>query len=599
MRIQGTIKDARTEIPLSGVLITLKLEDTVLVDNSQSSDGQFQFDFSSSSFDWSRRMLTGTFRKSGYHSQTVSYKIDEGSPVVINAELTPIPVKWPRVLKTVGLIFAALILLAAIAAAIYYFFFAPGPPPPEILSFKSNFSEIAPNQPIKLSWSSQYATAAFLGTEQVELNGALDATPKETTTYTLRLQNKKGDVTEKSLIVTIPPSPQIVLFKTDPPNININDPTTLEWETVNTEKIYIMHDLEGGDTPLGPAISDNTGQNAPPGEQLLSASPDQLKGKVPVYPPATLTFTLVAVNRVGETARAQTTVTVNSPPEITTFGATRTLINPGETTLLNWKTKNGVEVTINDNPTRPIFSMEVAPTVTTIYTLIAKNTLGLRQKSIEITIPKPDPGKPPDPQKEPAKLPNILSFIIEPLSIAQGQSAQISWTTENASEIYLDDERVNPSGSKTVSPSSPRVYTLKALNIDGKADTWPRKIDVRPVPCTIILYQLENYRGDSLECTTDTPDIGPLHHRVSSIRIIGDCSAKVYSGRNYSATSMIISESAPKLRGSWIGNHAIASLRFINTPNSPAPQPDAPTAEPTTPEDPPKSSLEEQSNKRP
>jgi hypothetical protein len=86
---------------------------------------------------------------------------------------------------------------------------------------------------------------------------------------------------------------------------------------------------------------------------------------------------------------------------------------------------------------------------------------------------------------------------------------------------------------------------------------------VKTVPCTIELYEYENYTGESMRFTDDTANIGTMNTRVSSIKITGNCSVRVYSAPGFKATQQEFYQSIPSLRGTWIGNHTISSLEII------------------------------------
>jgi len=67
------------------------------------------------------------------------------------------------------------------------------------------------------------------------------------------------------------------------------------------------------------------------------------------------------------------------------------------------------------------------------------------------------------------------SLTATPATIQQGQSAMLSWTTQNASEITLESiGRVGPSGSQLVTPSSSTTYHLSAKGAGGTQEASAR-----------------------------------------------------------------------------------------------------------------------------
>src|SRR5438093_3417301 len=63
-----------------------------------------------------------------------------------------------------------------------------------------------------------------------------------------------------------------------------------------------------------------------------------------------------------------------------------------------------------------------------------------------------------------------VSISANPTTIQPGQSSTLTWTSRNATAVYLDDERVPSSGSKTVTPSSTKEYEIEATNGDKKVE---------------------------------------------------------------------------------------------------------------------------------
>ncbi len=80
--------------------------------------------------------------------------------------------------------------------------------------------------------------------------------------------------------------------------------------------------------------------------------------------------------------------------------------------------------------------------------------------------PKLQPQPPANSAKESQAAPTD-SFSVSPETIEQGKNASLTWDTKNATEVTIDDEKVDAKGSKPVSPPKSRKYTLIARGPGG------------------------------------------------------------------------------------------------------------------------------------
>jgi len=81
--------------------------------------------------------------------------------------------------------------------------------------------------------------------------------------------------------------------------------------------------------------------------------------------------------------------------------------------------------------------------------------------------------QPPPPQPK-AEAP-VASLTVSPENVQAGQQAQLSWNTQNASNVNIDGlGTVAASGSKTISPSSSTTYHLTAKGEGGTAEASAR-----------------------------------------------------------------------------------------------------------------------------
>jgi peptidoglycan-associated lipoprotein len=90
---------------------------------------------------------------------------------------------------------------------------------------------------------------------------------------------------------------------------------------------------------------------------------------------------------------------------------------------------------------------------------------------------------PPPPPPPPAKAPTA-TLTAEPETIQPGQSSTLKWSTENADDVTLDGNKVNASGSQTVSPAQTTTYHLTAKGPGGSQDATATVTVSQPPPPT-------------------------------------------------------------------------------------------------------------------
>lgn len=93
---------------------------------------------------------------------------------------------------------------------------------------------------------------------------------------------------------------------------------------------------------------------------------------------------------------------------------------------------------------------------------------------------KEAPPPPPPPPK-----PVTATLSANPTSIQRGQSANLTWSTENATDVTLEGNKVDASGSQTVSPNDTTTYHLSAKGAAGSQDvTATLSVTAPPPPPT-------------------------------------------------------------------------------------------------------------------
>ena len=95
-------------------------------------------------------------------------------------------------------------------------------------------------------------------------------------------------------------------------------------------------------------------------------------------------------------------------------------------------------------------------------------------------IVKPTPPEPPPP---PAPAARITNFTVEPRAIQTGQSATLTWSVANATDISINNGigSVAADGTRQVFPTGTTTYTLTASSAGGN-DTRSVTVDVSAPP---------------------------------------------------------------------------------------------------------------------
>ncbi|HYX53199.1 MAG TPA: peptidoglycan-associated lipoprotein Pal [Candidatus Limnocylindrales bacterium] len=89
--------------------------------------------------------------------------------------------------------------------------------------------------------------------------------------------------------------------------------------------------------------------------------------------------------------------------------------------------------------------------------------------------------KPPPPPPPPPK-PVTATLSANPTSIQAGQSSTLTWNTENADDVTLDGQKVNATGSQSVSPTQTTTYHLVAKGASGNQDATAQVTVTQPPP---------------------------------------------------------------------------------------------------------------------
>jgi len=112
--------------------------------------------------------------------------------------------------------------------------------------------------------------------------------------------------------------------------------------------------------------------------------------------------------------------------------------------------------------------------ITLVIALGVVLTLGACNKKVA-----PPPPPPPPPPAAPT-----ASLTANPSTIDKGQSTTLTWETQNATEVSIDNGigTVQPNGSQSVSPTDSTTYHLSAKGAGGTQEATARVTVTQPPP---------------------------------------------------------------------------------------------------------------------
>src|SRR5689334_12921484 len=229
----------------------------------------------------------------------------------------------------------------------------------------------------------------------------------------------------------------VIALDAQPPTINQGQSTTISWQATNATSFS-----------LSPSVLP-AGQTYP------------MSGSATVSPASTTTYTATASDASGHTVTSTITVTVvpaNTTPTIT-LSLTPSVIGPGQTTSIAWQSTNATKVVISpsvlgeDTTALDLSgSGTIVPTGTTTYTATATGAGGATATTTATVSVM------------------TVSLTASPATISAGQSATLSWNSQNApaGTTFSIDQSIGavngPSGSLTVTPAATTTYTITATS---------------------------------------------------------------------------------------------------------------------------------------
>ncbi len=275
----------------------------------------------------------------------------------------------------------------------------------------------------------------------------------------VKLRSKPGTY----LTIEITQAPPSVDFSISPESIAEGDYASLLWQVEFADKVVI-------DNGIGQV---------------------HLSGSLLVSPPVTTTYTITASN-VGDTVTQSKTLTVIPRPVASITAEPLTIIE-GDSSRLSWNCSNAdtaeIDNGIGEVPLEG--SVSVSPAVTTEYTITASGPGGTAESSVTVTvIPRP-----------------VVNITADPERIDYGSSSIISWTSEHADSVVIDQGigQVDPNGSLAVFPKQDTTYTITATGPGGTATASVTVIVINPPPrLTMVADPTTVEAGESFILTWST-----------------------------------------------------------------------------------------------
>lgn len=237
-----------------------------------------------------------------------------------------------------------------------------------------------------------------------------------------------------------------VTFTASPTTITAGEFTTLSWSTTNATSVAIS-----------PAINyDDDGIAVP------------FAGSKAMSPRETTTYSITAAGTSGTTTRS-VTISVNQVAPKLTLSLNPTTILSGQSAELTWVTDGATSLSIDQgvgSVAMPTGSQAVSPGETTKYTATATGPGGTTTSAATLTVAAA----------------GLLAITLKatPTTISPGQSSTLTWTSQNATSVTIDQGvgAVNPSGTVIVKPSTTTTYTAAAADAMGATVTASSTVQV-------------------------------------------------------------------------------------------------------------------------
>ncbi|ACO45546.1 FHA domain-containing serine/threonine-protein kinase [Deinococcus deserti] len=342
------------------------------------------------------------------------------------------------------------ILLLLLGALIW---FLTRPPVINQFDLVGSNTVVRPGQPFSLRWDTQNARRVDVlelgkAGQHLSADGTVRVSGiKQDQKYTLVARNLIG--IRREMTRTIEPryaTPVIEQFVVSPTRVAGNQPVTISWRVRGAEQISI--------TELG----------------RVPAS-----GKRTITPSRDLNLQITARNGSESTTDGETVSVIGA--KINVFKLQPEAITRGTSATLSWNVENATSVSIDGIGTVPAKGKKtVSPRISTSYVITAQggnNSVTTANTRLEVA----------------AAAPKITAFSISPQTVKSNQDFTITWRTENATSVTLQDgtttETANPIGRRTLrAPAGNSDIVITASNEENVQVT-------KSLPLTVIAVDEE------------------------------------------------------------------------------------------------------------
>lgn len=146
-------------------------------------------------------------------------------------------------------------------------------------------------------------------------------------------------------------------------------------------------------------------------------------------------------------------------PVIHRFSVTPANIPPGGKATLSWHVSNADAVSLNQDigQVEMTGSMEVSPSIQTVYIITATNIRGSTYAKVTLTVNDYGPNK----------LPVIEEFKTNPEILKPDEPGRLIWKTSGATLVTINNVPVQLSGNKMIRQTESRTYMLIVTNSFG------------------------------------------------------------------------------------------------------------------------------------
>ena len=338
--------------------------------------------------------------------------------------------------------------------------------PPPVGNLDAHPAAITRGECSDLSWAISGATTRSIdqGIGSVAPNGSRAVCPTATTTYTLSASGPGGTLSPEpsaTVAVSVPaPSGGI---SADPLEVESGECSRLSWNTVDATGVSIDH-----------GIGNVAGT-----------------GSREVCPSATTTYSLTATGPGGSLAPPPTvTVAVRLRSALPTGTLTATVehLRRRECTTLAWITANTTTQSIDPGigVVEASGSRRVCPTETTTYTLTGSGNGAILDPEPTVTVSVRE-------WRVPAG-----TLIANPPVIDRDQCSTLTWTTEEATQVWLTGiGSVAPEGSRDICPTKSVRYRLDAHGPGGNLNP-PPTVAISFTPPEPVLCQAVSISGTTM-----------------------------------------------------------------------------------------------------